>query len=121
MRMQLNFNTAFHPQTDGKSEQIIQTLKDMLQLYVLDFEGSWDWYLPLIEFTYNNSYRLLIAIAPYKALYRRKCRLPVCWIEIEKRQIKVPELIIKIIEKVSIIQKRVKTAFSRQKGYEDPK
>ena len=75
----LNFSIAFHPQIDGKSERVIQVLEDMLQGCVLDFLGSWDRYIPLIEFTYNNSYQTSIGMTPYEALYGRKCRTPVCW------------------------------------------
>ena len=53
---QLHFNITYHPQTDGQSECMIQTLEDMLWTCVLDFRGSWDSYLPLVEFSYNNSY-----------------------------------------------------------------
>ena len=52
----LNFSTAFHPQTDGQSKRVIQVLEDMLRGYVLDFIGSWDRYISLMEFAYNNSY-----------------------------------------------------------------
>ena len=52
----LNFSTFFHPQANGQSERVIQVLEDMLQGCVLDFFGSWDRYIPLIEFSYNNSY-----------------------------------------------------------------
>ena len=52
----LNFSTAFHPQIDGQSERVIQVLEDMLRGCVLDFSGSWDRYIPLMEFAYNNSY-----------------------------------------------------------------
>ena len=51
----LDFSTAFHPQTDGQSERTIQTLEDMLRMCVMDFGGSWEKYLPLVEFAYNNS------------------------------------------------------------------
>ena len=50
------FSTAFHPQTDGQSERVIQVLEDMLRGCVLDFLGSWDKYILLMEFAYNNSY-----------------------------------------------------------------
>src|SRR5262249_49120892 len=50
------FSTAYHPQTDGQSERTIQTLEDMLRACVMDFKGSWDEHLPLVEFAYNNSY-----------------------------------------------------------------
>ena len=69
----LNFSTAFHPQTDGQSERVIQVLEDMLWSCVLDFLGSWDRYISLMEFAYNNSYRSSIGMAPYEPLYGRKC------------------------------------------------
>ena len=75
----LNFSTAFHPQTDGQSERLIQVLEDMLRGCVMEFTGSWDRYIPLIEFAYNNSYQSSIGMAPYEALYGRRCRTPVYW------------------------------------------
>ena len=53
---ELNFSTAFHPQTDGESKRIIQTLEDMLRLCVLDFQRNWEAHLPLVEFANNNSF-----------------------------------------------------------------
>ena len=82
---QLHFSTAFHPQTDGQSERTIQTLEDMLRMCVLDFKESWDKYLSLIEFVYNNSYHSSIGMAPYEALYGRKCRSPSCWNEVGEK------------------------------------
>ena len=64
---------AFHPQIDGQSERTIQTLEDMMRDCVLKFKGNWDDHLPLIEFAYNNSYHSSIEMAPYEALYERKC------------------------------------------------
>ncbi|KAJ0780941.1 putative nucleotidyltransferase, Ribonuclease H [Helianthus annuus] len=78
MGTQLNLSTAYHPQTDGQTERTIQTLEDMLRASVIDFGGSWDSHLPLIEFSYNNSYHSSINMAPFEALYGRKCRSPVC-------------------------------------------
>ena len=71
---ELRFSTAFHPQTDGQSERTIQTLEDMLRACALDFRGSWVTHLYLIEFAYNNSYHSSIDMAPYEALYGRRCR-----------------------------------------------
>ena len=65
----LNMSTAYHPQTDGQSERTIQTIEDMLRVCALDFEGSWDEHLPLVEFSYNNSYHASIGMPPYEALY----------------------------------------------------
>ncbi|GJR13257.1 putative reverse transcriptase domain-containing protein [Tanacetum coccineum] len=68
--------------TDGQSERTIQTLEDMLRACAIDFSGSWDIYLPLVEFSYNNSFHSSIRCAPFEALYGRKCRSPVLWAEI---------------------------------------
>nr|GEU78440.1 putative reverse transcriptase domain-containing protein [Tanacetum cinerariifolium] len=76
LRTRLDTSAAYHPQTDGQSERIIQTLEDMLRVCVIDFGGSWDVHLPLAEFSYNNSYHSSIQCAPFEALYGRKCRSP---------------------------------------------
>ncbi|GJU40078.1 putative reverse transcriptase domain-containing protein [Tanacetum coccineum] len=80
----LDMSMAYHPQTDGQSERTIQTLEDMLRACVIDFGGSWDFHLPLAEFSYNNSYHTSIRCAPFKALYGRKCRSHVLWAEIKR-------------------------------------
>ncbi|GKF31815.1 putative reverse transcriptase domain-containing protein [Tanacetum coccineum] len=74
--MNLDMSTAYHPQTDGQSERTIQTLEDMLCAYVIDFGKGWVNHLPLVEFSYNNSYDTSIKAAPFEALYGRKCRSP---------------------------------------------
>ncbi|GJW52198.1 putative reverse transcriptase domain-containing protein [Tanacetum coccineum] len=76
MGMNLDMSTAYHPQTDGQSERTIQTLKDILRACVIDFGNSWDRHMPLVEFSYNNSYHASIKAAPYEALYGRKRRSP---------------------------------------------
>nr|GEZ74789.1 hypothetical protein [Tanacetum cinerariifolium] len=77
----LDMSTAYHPETDGQSERTIQTLEDMLHACVLDFGKGWDKHLPLVEFSYNNSYYTSIKATPFEALYGRKCRSPICWAE----------------------------------------
>ncbi|GJT24398.1 zinc finger, CCHC-type containing protein [Tanacetum coccineum] len=77
----LDMSTAYHPQTDGQSERTIQTLEDVLRACVIDFGNGWVKHLPLVEFSYNNSYHASIKAAPFEALYGRKCRSPVCWAE----------------------------------------
>ncbi|GKC57524.1 putative reverse transcriptase domain-containing protein [Tanacetum coccineum] len=84
---QLDMSTAYQPQTDGQSERTIQTLEDMLRACVIDFGGSWDRHLPLVKFSYNNSYHAIIKAALFKALYERKCRSPVCWSEVRDSQL----------------------------------
>ncbi|GJQ99078.1 putative reverse transcriptase domain-containing protein [Tanacetum coccineum] len=115
----LNMSTAYHPETDGQSERTIQTLEDMLRACVIDFGGSWDRHLPLVEFSYNNSYHASIKAAPFEALYGRKCRSPVCWNEVGDSQLTGPELIRETTEKIIQIKNRLLTARSRQKSYAD--
>ena len=119
MGTKLHFSTAFHPQTDGQSERTIQTLEDMLRACVMEFKGSWDNYLALIEFAYNNSYHSSIGMAPYEALYGRKCRTPVCWDEVGERRLIGLEIVQDTTEKVNMIRERLKIANDRQKSYAD--
>ncbi|GKB85802.1 putative reverse transcriptase domain-containing protein [Tanacetum coccineum] len=81
----LDMCTAYHPQIDKQSEGTIQTLEDMLRAYVIDFGKGWVNLLPLVEFSYNNSYHASIKAAPFEALYGQKCRSPVCWAEVGDR------------------------------------
>ncbi|GKD67760.1 putative reverse transcriptase domain-containing protein [Tanacetum coccineum] len=79
---QLDMSTAYHPQTDGQSERTIQILEDILRACVIDIGKGWERHLPLVKFSYNNSYHASIKATPFKALYGRKCRSPVCWAEV---------------------------------------
>ena len=115
----LNFSTAFHPQSDGQSERTIQTLEDMLRAVILDRGGSWETILPLIEFAYNNSYQATINMAPYEALYGRKCRSPLYWDEVGERKMLGPEVVNEMVEIVRQIKGRIKEAQDRQKSYAD--
>ena len=72
----LDMSTAYHPQTNGQCERMIQTLEDMLRACMIDFRKAWDIHLPLVEFSYNNSYHTSIKVAPLEALYGRKCISP---------------------------------------------
>ena len=103
MGTRLTMSTAFHPQTDGQSERTIQVLEDMLRACVLDHKGSWEEHLPLVEFTYNNSYQVSIQMAPYEALYGRSCRSSLCWTEVGESFITGPDLFRDTSEKVSLI------------------
>ena len=69
---------------------MIQTLKDMMRAYVLEFRGNWDEHIPLMEFAYNNSFHSSIGMAPYEALYGRKYRSLVCWDVERLRQLEGP-------------------------------
>ncbi|GKD85898.1 putative reverse transcriptase domain-containing protein, partial [Tanacetum coccineum] len=85
-----------------------QTLEDMLKVYVLDFEGSWDVHLPLVEFSYNNSYHSSVRCAPFEALYGRKCRSLIMWAKVGEGQLIGLELVQVTTEKISQIKDRRK-------------
>nr|GEV07329.1 putative reverse transcriptase domain-containing protein [Tanacetum cinerariifolium] len=119
LETRLDMSTAYHPQTDGQSERTIQTLEDMLRACVLDFERSWDVYLPLVEFSYNNSYHSSVRCAPFEALYGRKCRSPIMWAKVGEGHLIGPELVRETIEKISQIKDRLQVTRDRQKSYVD--
>nr|GFA25082.1 putative reverse transcriptase domain-containing protein [Tanacetum cinerariifolium] len=106
----LDMSTAYHPETDGQSERTIQTLEDMLRACAINFRKGWVNHLPLVEFSYNNSYHATIKAAPFEALYGRKCRSPVCWTEVGEAQILGPELIQEATEKIVQIKERMQAA-----------
>ncbi|GJY16794.1 putative reverse transcriptase domain-containing protein [Tanacetum coccineum] len=83
-------STAYHPKTDGQRERTIQTLEDILRACVIDFGNGWVNHLPLVEFSYNNSYHASIKDAPFEALYSRKCRPSVCWAKVGEVQLTGP-------------------------------
>ncbi|GJS05290.1 putative reverse transcriptase domain-containing protein [Tanacetum coccineum] len=112
-------STAYHPETDGQSERTIQTLEDMLRACVIDFGKCWDRHLPLVEFSYNNSYHTSIKAAPFEALCGRKCRSPICWAEVGDAQLTGPVIVHETTEKIIQIKKRIQAARDRQKSYAD--
>ena len=131
MGTKLKFSINFHQQIDSQTERTNQTLEDMLRACALDFKGSWCKFLPLAEFAYNNSYQATIGMAPYEALYGRRCRSPICWHEAGEKKLMESELkkntdfkektdfVNKTSEVVKVIQQRIATAQSRQKSYAD--
>jgi len=90
-------STSHHPQTDGQSERTIHTLEDMLCACILEDGGSWSHHLPLIEFSYNNTYHSSIG----------------------DKIILGPEIIQETTLKINSIQDKMRTAQSRQKIYTD--
>jgi len=90
-----------------------------LRVYVLEQGGTWDSHLPLIDFTYNNSYHSSIGMAPLEALYGRRCRTPLCWFESDESVVLGPDIVQQTTEKVKLIQEKMKASQSRQKSYHD--
>ncbi|GJT25390.1 putative reverse transcriptase domain-containing protein [Tanacetum coccineum] len=112
---QLDMSTTYHPEIDGQSERTIQTLEDMHRAYIIDFGKGWDKHLPLIEFSYNNSYHASIKAAPFEALYGRKCRSPICWAEVGDVQLTEPEIIHETTEKIMQIRQRLQAVRDLQR------
>ncbi|GJS57967.1 putative reverse transcriptase domain-containing protein [Tanacetum coccineum] len=96
----LDMSTAYHLETNGQSKRTIQTLEDMLRSCVIEFGKGWEKHIPLVEFSYNNSYHASIKTAPFEALYGRKCRSLVCWAEVGDVQLTTPEIIHETAEKI---------------------
>ncbi|GJU81924.1 putative reverse transcriptase domain-containing protein [Tanacetum coccineum] len=91
----------------------------MLRARAIDFGGNWDTHLPLVEFSYNNSYHTSIKCAPFEALYGRKCRSPIIWAEVGESQLIGPEIVQETTDKIFQIKERLKTTRDRQKNYAD--
>lgn len=112
-------STAFLPQTDGQSKRVIQILEDLLRVCALEFRGNQEEHITLVEFIYNNSHQATIEMAPYEALYNRKCRTPLYWEEVEDKKMYDVELIQVTIEKVKIIKDQIKAVQDRQNKFID--
>jgi len=91
----------------------------MLRAYVLEYAGNWDHNLPLLEFAYNNGCHSSVDMAPYEALYRRRCRTPICWEEVGESKLSNIELIDHTKEIVSKIREKLRAAQDRQSSYSD--
>jgi len=117
----LYLSSAYHPQTDEQSERTVQSLEDLLRACVLENSDGWDRCLPLIEFTYNNSFHSSIGMAPYEALYGRKCRIPLYWFETGENLVLGPDMIQQTTEKIKMIRDKLRTTQSRPKSYADKK
>jgi hypothetical protein len=112
-------SSAYHPQTDGQTERVNQILEDMLWACVLHYGKNWDKCLSLAEFSYNNSYQSSLKMAPFEALYGRRCRTPLNWSQTGEREIFGPDLVLEAEEKVRVIKKNIEATQARQKSYHD--
>src|SRR6266508_2223587 len=101
----LMHSSAYHMQTSGQVERVNQILEDMLRACTLTYSRNWEECLPLAEFAYNNSYQKSLHMAPFEALYGRRCRTPLNWSELGERNIFGPDIIQEVEERVQLIQK----------------
>nr|GEY93852.1 putative reverse transcriptase domain-containing protein [Tanacetum cinerariifolium] len=115
----LDLSTTYHPEIDGQSKHTIQTLEDMLRACAMDFDRNWDTHLPLVEFSYNNSYHSSIKCSPFEALYGRRCRMPIAWTKVGEGKLLGPEIVQETTDKTVQIKERLKVARDRQKSYAD--
>nr|GFC27214.1 reverse transcriptase domain-containing protein [Tanacetum cinerariifolium] len=114
---QLDMSTAYHPKTDRQNERTIQTLEDMLWAWAIDFGKGWEKHLPLVEFSYNNSYHASIKAAPFEELYGQKCRSPVCWAKVGDMQLTGPKIIHETTKKIVQNRKHLQAMRDRQRSY----
>jgi hypothetical protein len=119
MDTKLNFSLAYHPQTDGQTERTNQVLEDMLRACAIKHGRRWDKSLPYVEFSYNSSYQASLKMAPFEALYGRKCKTPLYWNQTRESQVFGPEILQEAEKQVQIIRENLKTTQSRQKRYAD--
>jgi hypothetical protein len=112
-------SSAYHPQTSGQTERVNQILEDMLRACVLEFPQKRNEYLPLVEFSYNNSYQESIKMAPFEELYGRRCRTPLNWSKPGERWFFRPDMVKEMEEKFPWIIHNLKEAQARQKSYAD--
>jgi hypothetical protein len=117
MDTKLHFSSAYHSQTDGQTERTNQILEDMLRACALKHGGSWDKSLPCAKFSYNNSYQASLKMAPFEALYGRKCRTPLYWSQTGESQLFGTDIIKEAERQVQIIRENLRVAQSRQKIY----
>ena len=99
-------STSFHPQTDGQTERTNQILEDMLRAIAMEWQGSWDEHLDLVEFSYYNSYQATIQMAPFEALYGRRCQSPVFWDDFTQAATLGPKLLLQMTKLVKLIRDR---------------
>jgi transposase InsO family protein len=112
-------SSSYHPQTDGQTERVNQIVEDMLRACVIHFDMAWDKYLALAEFAYNNSYQASLKMAPFEALYGRRCRTPLNWSQAGERTLFGPKLVQEAEEKAGVIRENLRPALMRQKSYHD--
>ena len=115
----MKLRTVFHHRMDGEAEHTIKNLEYILKACVIDFKGSLDNHLPLIEFSFDNTYHSSIFVAPFDAVYGRRCTSLVGWFEVGDSSLLGSEIIYKVFGKVRMISDRLKTSYNQHKSYTD--
>eukprot|EP00253_Pinus_taeda_P010499 PITA_10499 len=118
---QLNFSTAYHPQTDGQTERVNKVVEDMLRAYVMQQPTLWEEYLHLVEFAYNNGYHTSAQMSPFEVMYGRKCCTPSSWGGPEDKLSLGPEMLKEMEDMVKRVRINLRAAQDRQKNFADRK
>jgi hypothetical protein len=106
----LNYSTTFHSQTDGQTKRVNQVLEDLLRACVLTYGSDWEKSLSYAEFSYNNGYQASLRMAPFEALYGRRCRTPLMWFEVGERIFFGPATVVEAEENVAKVRENLKIA-----------
>jgi hypothetical protein len=112
-RMNLNFSTTYHLESDGQTKRVNGVIEYILRMYVMDKPSIWEYYLHLVEFTYNNGYHASLKMIPFEALYGRKCNIPMRWDNLVDREVVGPDLLKEMEDQMIKIKQNLKTAQDR--------
>jgi transposase InsO family protein len=104
---QLRFSSSYYPQTDGQTKRVNQILEDILRACALQYGRNWDKSLPYAEFSYNNSYRESLKMAPFEKLYGHRCRTPLFWSEAGERRVFGPNILQEAKKQVRIVRENL--------------
>jgi hypothetical protein len=109
-RMNMNFSTTYHPESDGQTKRVNRVIEDILRMYVMDKPSKWEDYLHLVEFMYNNGYHASLKMSPFEALYKRKCNTPVSWDNLTDRTVVGLELLSDMEDQMTKIKNNLKAS-----------
>jgi hypothetical protein len=113
----LLFSTAYHPQNDAQTKRVNQVLEYMLRLHAMHRSNKWEYYLPLVEFSYNNGYQESLKMSPFESLYGRQCNIPISWNNPVDRVTIRLDFLKEMEQQVIQNKKNLKTTQDRQKSY----
>ena len=117
--MQIQFSTAYHPQTDGQRERVNQVLEDMVRMYVMQQPTKWEYFLHLVKFSYNNGYQESLKMSPFEPLSRRQCRTPINWSSLETKMMLGPNMLEEMEREVRKIRQNLKATQDQKMIYVD--
>jgi hypothetical protein len=112
-KMNMNFSTSYHPESDGQTERVNRVIEDILRMYVMEKPSRWENYLHLVEFPYNNGYHASLKMSPFEELYGRKCNTPMSWDNPADRTVVQKELLKEMEDQMIKIKQNLKDAQDR--------